>query len=295
ALGEEPYLMRFPGGWISEEIMKQQLRNKRDTKTRAGKQASAQKISKPMQLLVQKTPAESRARTATVNNTLRTTTANTPRVRPADNQDSDEDDERWGDQIDAELKGLGRKAQQSQGNQSAGASAGLSTRQAAATSSRANPPAKSTIRPRMRPPPASDSDSKSESELESEPEATPPSAKGKEPAMGSKKAKGTNNARSTSTNTLAPIREQHVPIHRAQDMAQYTLEQTLYGFTFISTASEPSDVDEEIAQTPNSGDDQTGDNVHPQPAVGNAEEVGNNQEEEVDQNRGERKCFIARL
>ncbi|KAG9085916.1 hypothetical protein FRC07_013258, partial [Ceratobasidium sp. 392] len=42
-LGEEPYMKRFPGGWITEDIMKRQLRNKRDTATRLSKRAESLK------------------------------------------------------------------------------------------------------------------------------------------------------------------------------------------------------------------------------------------------------------
>ncbi|KAG9121233.1 hypothetical protein FRC07_002901 [Ceratobasidium sp. 392] len=187
ALGEEPYLKRFPGGWISEEIMKQQLRNKRETKTRAGKQASAQKISKPMQLLAPKPPAESRARTANANRTSRTTA---PPAQPANDPDSDADDEGWGQQVNAELSRLGRKPQQGGGDQSASTSgAGPSTRRKTTTaSSSTNAPAKSKIRPKMRPPPTPEPEPSSEAE----PEAVQTSTKGKGRAKGkqvSKKAK----------------------------------------------------------------------------------------------------------
>ncbi|KAG9095110.1 hypothetical protein FRC07_011148 [Ceratobasidium sp. 392] len=186
ALGEEPYLMRFPGGWISEQIMKQQLRNKRETKTRAGKQASAQKISKPMQLLAPKPPAESRARIANANRTLRTAA---PPAQPANDPDSDADDEGWGQQVNAELTRLGRIPQQGGGDHSASTSAGPSTRRKTiTTSSSANPLPKSKIRPKMRPPPTPEPEPSSGSE----PEAVQTSTKGKGKAKGkqvSKKAK----------------------------------------------------------------------------------------------------------
>ncbi|KDN38396.1 hypothetical protein RSAG8_09490, partial [Rhizoctonia solani AG-8 WAC10335] len=40
-LANNPYLRRFPGGWISELIMQRQLRNARDTATRKAKQDQA--------------------------------------------------------------------------------------------------------------------------------------------------------------------------------------------------------------------------------------------------------------
>ncbi|KAG8693842.1 hypothetical protein FRC09_010253 [Ceratobasidium sp. 395] len=183
ALGEEPYLKRFPGGWISEQIMKQQLRNKRETKTRAGKQASAQKISKPMQLLAPKPPTESRARTANANRTPRTTA---PPAQPANDSDSDADDEGWGQQVNAELSRLGRKPQQGGGDQPAStAGAGPSTRRKTTmASSSANPPPKSKLRPRMRPPPTPEPEPSSEPEPEPEPEAVQTSTKGKGRAKG---------------------------------------------------------------------------------------------------------------
>ncbi|KAG9081903.1 hypothetical protein FRC07_014382 [Ceratobasidium sp. 392] len=54
-------MKRFPGGWITEQIMKRQLRNKRDTMTRLSKRAESLKI-KPISILASKTQASSKSR-----------------------------------------------------------------------------------------------------------------------------------------------------------------------------------------------------------------------------------------
>ncbi|KAG8680817.1 hypothetical protein FRC09_017949, partial [Ceratobasidium sp. 395] len=171
ALGEEPYLKRFPGGWISEQIMKQQLRNKRETRPA--------RESGPMQLLAPKPPTQSRAWTANANRTSRTIV---PPAQPADDPDSDANDEGWGQQLDAELSRLSRKQQQGGGDQSASTpGAGPSARRKTTTaSSSANPPPKSKVRPKMRPPPTPEPEPSSEPE----PEAVQTSTKGKGKAKG---------------------------------------------------------------------------------------------------------------
>ncbi|CUA72632.1 hypothetical protein RSOLAG22IIIB_10204 [Rhizoctonia solani] len=58
-LENNPYLRRFPGGWISELIMQRQLRNARDTAARKAKQNRALKL-KPLNHLSKKARAQTK-------------------------------------------------------------------------------------------------------------------------------------------------------------------------------------------------------------------------------------------